>query len=207
MKRACIAALLGALLPASAYAGPIWAEVGDAGQLPGTAQIVSGGPLTNITGSFSSSGDADMYQFTITAPGLFSATTVGTGGTLADTQLFLFDAAGMGVAANDDFSGFRSTLPVGNALYASLAPGTYYLAISGFDANPVSVGGLIFPNTFTGVHGPTGPGGASPVSSWSGATSTGTYEIALTASAPEPGSILLLGTALAGLVARRRMQK
>jgi hypothetical protein len=74
-----------------------YSEVGEAGSLPGTAQGTSGAPLTSISGTISSNTDADMYQIFISSPGTFSATTVGTGGSLSDTQLFLFDTDGLGI--------------------------------------------------------------------------------------------------------------
>ena len=193
-----------------------WSEVGDAGSLPGTAQGTGAGPgpLTSISGTVAASGDADMYQIFISSPGTFSATTVGTPGTLNDTQLFLFDAGGLGIYANDDTSPtFRSTLPAGNA-NSPTTPGLYYLVISGFDVDPTSSGGEIFDDSFTGVHGPTGPGGGSPISGYSGGSGTGTYTINLTgadpsdvAAVPEPTTLALLGSGIAGLVVRRRLRR
>jgi Ca2+-binding RTX toxin-like protein len=158
-------------------------EVGDAGDLPATAQVATGlGPVDTITGTISSSSDADMYRIGITGGGTFSATTVGTPGTLSDTQLFLFDASGFGVEANDDCPGtgsVRSCLPAGGL--SPSAGGIYYLAISSFDRDPVSPGGLIFPSfPFDGVFGPTGPGGGQAISGWSGSGGSGTYTIQLT---------------------------
>jgi hypothetical protein len=149
-----------------AHADFIWTEVGDAGQLPSSAQVVSGpGALTAINGTMSGPFDVDMFRIIIAAPMMFFATT--TPGTL-DTQLFLFDVSGLGIAANDDQNPpTTSLLPAGNSLYASLVPGEYLLAISLFDNDPQSSGGLLFPSTFAGVFGPTGPGGASPLSGWS----------------------------------------
>ena len=131
--------VLAASLAFTAHASAAtWAEVGDAGDLPGTAQTtVGGGPLTAITGSIGTRIDRDLFCIIIDGMGPFSASTVGTPGTLGDTQLFLFDAMGFGVLGNDDASGatLRSTLS------GTLAPGTYYLGISGFDVDPVSAGG------------------------------------------------------------------
>jgi hypothetical protein len=176
-----------------------WFEVGEAGQLPGTAQIVAGaGALESISGTVSSANDADMFLIFISNPATFSATTVGPGGTLDDTQLFLFNAGGLGVYANDDSVGVRSTLPAGNP-NGPLVAGLYYLVISSYNNDPTSAGGLIFPSTpFTSVFGPTGPGGALPISGWSGSGGTGTYTINLTGASfvPEPGSAALLGVSL-----------
>jgi len=121
-----------------------WAEVGDAGDLPGTAQLTVGtNPLTAITGAIGTSTDADMYRIHISNPAAFSATTVGTVGTLGDTQLFLFDLAGMGVYANDDNVGTRSTLPAGN-INGPTTVGDYFIVITSWDTDPTSVGGADF---------------------------------------------------------------
>jgi len=180
-------------------------EIADAGDLPAISQAAGVLPvLTQIAGSIGSSTDADMYAITMSTAGVFSATTVGTPGTLGDTQLFLFGFSGAGILANDDTSTLRSTLPG-----TPVSPGLYFLAISAFNRDPVSVGGLIFPSSpFTGVFGPTGPGGASPITGWSGAGGTGTYTINVALEpVPEPATLLLVGTALAGIGMVRRRQR
>jgi hypothetical protein len=201
---------------------PTWDEavngLGDAGNLPGTAQVVTLPGFNQITGTINSNTDVDIFKFEITAPATFSATTTVSPGTQTDSQLFLFDASGMGIAANDDAgSGTRlSTLPAGNALYNALAPGLYYLAISSWNVDPISGGpeSLIFPDTpYSAVHGPTGPGGGSAVNGWEGIGATGTYTITLTsvAAVPEPGSllgdVLMFGPVLLGMVNIRRWRK
>ena len=185
-----------------------WTEVGDAGDLPGTAQVVTGGgPLDTIFGVMNNP-DADMYQIYISNPAGFSAYAIGN-----DTQLFLFDQSGMGVYANDDggISGFNAFLPAGDPS-SPTTPGIYYLAVSQFNLDPYSAGGLIFPSSpFGQVFGPTGPGGGSPVSYWSGGTGSqeSGYQIELTGASyviPAPGAILLgsIGLGLVNWLRRRR---
>jgi hypothetical protein len=178
-----------------------WAEVGDAGDLPGTAQVPIGvGFITHITGTMT--GNPDMYLIHIAPGGGFTATTE-TAGTTFDTQLFLFTTTGIGIAMNDDTTGsapFHSTLS--GPLLSQIPAGNYLLAISVFGTEPVSAGGLIFPDVFPGVFGPTGPGGGSPITSWTGTGGTGTYDILLTGSFPAPPSVAVL--ALAAMAGRRR---
>jgi hypothetical protein len=166
------AAALALLLAAPSALAATWNESADAGELPATAQSPSGvGSLTAIAGTLPSTNvnDVDMYRICISDPAAFSAQTSGT---IVDPQLSLFDSAGKGVEARDDIvSGVQrqAYLTAGNP-HSPTAPGTYYLAITRWDRGPAGVGGLIFPtDVFPDVVvGPTGPGGASPVSTWTG---------------------------------------
>ena len=206
-------ALIALALTGTAHATSSWQELGEAGQTIPTAQVVEGsGQLDRISGDLG--GAADLYQIYITGGGDFSATTVGTGGSLFDSQLFLFDKNGFGIAGNDDAPGqwtLRSTLPAFNPLTPVLA-GVYYLGIAGYDYDPVSVSGEIFPDwPFHSVSGPTGTGGANPLLTWSGFNfGYGTYNIDLTGAAfvpapvPEPGTVILMGTGLIGIFMMRR---
>ena len=86
-------------------------------------------------------------------------------------------------ASNDDMpSSLQSRLPAGSALTPQTA-GTYYLAVSSFNNDPVSGGGQIFPidTAFDSVVGPTGPGGDQRISGWTNeGGSKGAYTIRLT---------------------------
>lgn len=189
---------------ASAAQAQVWNELGDAGESLATANVTSGvGLLTQIIGTFDTN-DTDMYQIYIANPAVFLATT--TGGTTDDTQLFLFDINGFGVAHNDDnpSGGLQSRL---TGLFVP-APGLYYLAVSKYNRDPYSAGGLIWANSpFSTERAPDGPGAADALSTWSGTTSasSASYSIFLEGAEfaiPAPGAVALLG--LGGLLVGRR---
>ena len=228
MFGAALAAALTLASTAPAYAVG-YAEVGDAGDIVhGAPQMVSGNPgdaITAITGALSLNAgisEGDAFQIYISSPSTFSATTTGfaPGVNNFDSQLFLFTLDGVGIVANDDDSASgsaQSTLPAGSSFTASLAPGYYVLLITGSGQFPASSGGLIFNNWTdgmtdpTGVYGPTGPGGASAISSFGGSSNEGgAYSIALTgvsvvvSAVPEPTSLALGLAGALMLMARRR---
>jgi hypothetical protein len=166
-----------ALAPAATAAD----EDGDAGDLPATAQDLTGAGVDTIDGSVADATDIDMYRMCVDGGGSFSASSVG--GSAVDTQLFLFDSSGRGVYANDDqMDGVvQSHLPAGHALTPQ-APGEYYLAVGAYNLDPQGAGESIF-GPGTGVVGPTGPGGSEPVSGWSGRPGgPGPYTLTLTGS-------------------------
>jgi large exoprotein involved in heme utilization and adhesion len=165
-------------------------DVPDAGNLIDTALLVSdssGQNLATIKGNISSGGDIDLFKIYLTGEGTFSASTV-NGETNIDTQLFLFNANGLGVYSNDDQGGcfcFQSTLPAGNTLTPQES-GIYYLGISTFLVNPFSSKGEIFPDSFTaGFEAIKAPfifdGVKFPLNKWVGFSSgQGSYTINLT---------------------------
>lgn len=233
---ACLAVL--ALTGTGAQA-QTWTKTGSPGNLPATAQVTQGvGVLTTILGSLSTISTAstasnpDLFQIYINGASPFSATTVGPATTLFDTQLFLFDAAGAAVYANDDASTFTKGALLNPA--APLASGFYFLGVSAYGAIPRSGGTTsafdMFPNTvddtsgtvpFTGLKAPK-PGVTGPLTNWSLSSAdveTGVYSIALSgvsyAAAPVPessttvslGLLLLLGLGGVVIAAKRRKMK
>lgn len=196
-----------------------WNEVGNAGQLPGTAQEVIGtDPLTVINGTISTPNDVDLYKIFINGGGTFSAEIVS--GTIDDPQMFLFDSTGRGVYADDD-SGttlFFPLLPSG-VTYTPDEAGTYYLAVSAWSNYPLSADGRIFDLEMDYQQGASGPGAALPLIGWNddGRSDGGTYSIELTGARgfappngpviPEPltlsGAMLAL-VGISGYLRRRR---
>ncbi|HVD55323.1 MAG TPA: DVUA0089 family protein [Thermoleophilaceae bacterium] len=154
------------------------AETGDAGDLLPGAQDLTPGGVTQIDGNFANSSDVDLYRLCLPGGGSFSASTVG--GSVVDTQLFLFDSSGRGVYGNDDEGSSRqSTLPAGDPLTPAAA-GEYYLAVAPYNRDPNSDAGPIFASLGP-VLAPTGIGGGQPVSGWSGRVSgRGPYRVVLT---------------------------
>jgi hypothetical protein len=217
---------LGVLFLANPTQAATFAEFGDAGEsLLNAATITSrqSQPLESISGSLL--GDADLFKIFLTGNQTFSATTFNSdtigipidnelgnpSAFVGDPRLFLLDAFGKGVYANDDlFGSTQATLTSGGL--SPLAPGVYFLGISSSSLNPISADGEIFPSAlFDQVVGPTGPGGNSPLAGFAGSSNTsGIYRIALTgaqtiatgddpASVPEPAialSLLILGAGL-----------
>jgi hypothetical protein len=158
--------------PASAQ---VWNEQGDAGDLPGTAQVpVGAGALSFISGVISDKGDADMYCIHIDGNN-FGASLCDAA--FFDTQLFVFTPAGIGVSHRDDFCELQSTLGE-----IQPGPGNVLLAISGYDKDPVNAAGseIWEDGPFGDERVPDGPGAPGPVAGWIGFGDNGEYRIALT---------------------------
>lgn len=163
-----------------------WAEAGDAGPLPRTAQIPVGvGPLSTIAGVLAAD-DVDMFQIQIVDRAVFSASTVG--GTAVDTRLFLFDEQGRGVVFDDDTASPQSTI---TGAFVP-APGRYWLAVSAQGLEARANGLAIWNSAPIAMERPAdGPGRGGSVDGWAGTAVGGAYTIAL-AGAAFPGRQLLL---------------
>ncbi len=188
------------------------AETGDAGDLPATAQVLTGlagVTYTTITGTTTATNevyDADMFQITLASVASFTASTTAfvAGANDFDSQLFLFNSSGVGIAANDDAAsgGDQSSLTVSGPLN-----GTYYLLIDGSGHYPVdSTGKLIFPNFTDGKTDPSATVAAQstlPITGYTGNSNEGgKYSIALSvipAAVPEPGTWAFVAAGVAAL--------
>jgi hypothetical protein len=216
VSKRILVAVLGALLgvTASAAAAPLL-EVGDAGDLPGTALLTDVG-LDAILGNLSAPDpndaifDIDMYGLQIMDPFGFSASTVGSPGlNVEDPQLFLFTAAGVGVFMNDDDpSGLNGSQSALGPLPVGFGAGLYYLAIGWWDNEPLSaIDDLIFDPISSLAASP------DPVASWNNDVllridSPTAYQINLTGTVavPEPATLTLMALGVAGALVRRRRQ-
>ena len=221
-----LGALAACSLAGQALAGPVWEldYTDDAGQLAGTAQVITSSlaPMINIYGrlstGFVTSDFVDMYQIEITAPTMVTISTAGAGGgsSTFDSQLFIFKRKGNGnnvralaMRANNDASGNDHGSRIGDENdpsvdYTILSRGFYYLAITGVGTTAVDNQGIIWSDLST--PGLTVSGNERALHDWTGQGQVGEYHIRLMAvgggAIPAPGAIALLG--LAGLVKRRR---
>jgi hypothetical protein len=165
-RLAVLAAFLLTLAPAAG--AQTWNEVGDAGSLVSSAQLTVGATgLSTINGSLQIDPDVDVYcvHLTATPPAglpLVWMNCVVTNG----PQVWLFDAAGNGIATNMNCQAGQKLIVAPNF---SLAPGNYYVAVAYSGIEPQSAGGAIWIPNVLAQHTPDGPGAGQPLTGWAGA--------------------------------------
>lgn len=161
MKYVLTLLLATSVLTGNAFAAFTYMESGDAGPLPGSAQLATNPAdatdLTGIGGILTTRPDVDMYQIYIWDPENFGADAEGIGvGAYLKTEypmLHLFSESGMLLASDTDFQ--TSASISGNAAWDV---GIHYLAISNynylpsFDSEDVVTGWSLSGN-FTGQTG------------------------------------------------------
>ncbi len=170
-------------------------ELGDAGELLPTANITVGtGSLTSISGSLidldGEVDDVDLYKISIVDTDAFSVISSASLSQDNDAQLFLFNAAGSLVLADDDGSGdFLPEFSIGSL--GGDPVGMYYLAFDLFTTVP----------TFT----------SGSLSGWDRVPEpfqTGDYTLSITgaefSAVPIPAAIWLFGSGLVALFRIRR---
>lgn len=189
---------------------------GDAGGLPGSANITIGGTtLTDILGSLSDdTAGADMYEIYIPDLQDFTATSTGDGkDPVVNPALYLFDVNGDGVFG-DDNTGTGSQASISGASAASASPGFYYILIVPSGHLPEHGSTLLF-GDLTNTIVQAGPSSALDVAKYAASGTTPSpadsgkdYDIELTgadfAQAPEPGTVALMGLGMAALAWRSR---
>jgi hypothetical protein len=209
-----VVVLMGVLAALPAFASPInWNEIG-AGSTLATAETVVG-PFNNIYGQLLvANGDpnnvlqADLYRIYIYNPGFFSARTVLDGADpVPDPELFLFDAAGNGLWANNPSVPGDATIPVGSL--AGQPEGVYYLGIAwAFNTAVDGSAAAIFDPLTLDLQGPQAGVGALAGFDPSFVSAVDfdriDYHIQTTGTVPEPGTMLLLAGGLGGMVRRLR---
>lgn len=189
---------------------------GDAGGVPGSANVtIGGGTLTDIIGALSDeTAGADMYEIYIPNLQDFTATSTGTGDDpIVNPALYLFNASGDGLYG-DDNTGAGSQASISGASAASASPGLYYILIVPSGHLPENGSTLLF-GDLTNTIGQANALSSLVIKKYatsgttpSPADSGKDYDIVLTgadfAEAPEPGTVALMGLGMAALAWRSR---
>jgi len=131
-------------------------EVGEAGQLLPTAQVIGGsGPLDSVTG-FIDEGDVDLYQICVTGNGDLTIDALSLPDSDQDDldmNLHTFNSAGNPLGADDDSSPFQS---LGARVTISVTPGTYFFAVGDNNLEAEDAQGNRIQDNDSGIQIPNG---------------------------------------------------
>jgi hypothetical protein len=110
-----------------AYNTPGGSILIDGSITPGTAQSQTGAPGL--------AGDVDWFRFTVGGTATVVASIFSLNNTSADSELWLVGSNGTTILAyNDDGNPGGGSPRMSSLIQANLAPGTYFLAISGYNS-------------------------------------------------------------------------
>ncbi|MCU0688141.1 MAG: PPC domain-containing protein [Phycisphaerales bacterium] len=159
--------------------------------VPGGSVLVDG---TITPGSIGQAGDVDWFRFTVGGTATVVASIFSLNNVNADSELWLIGSDGTTILAyNDDGNVNGGSGNMSSLIQANLAPGNYFLVISGFNDGGASNN---LPDGFVGDAAPV-PGQTS------GHTQNFDYKFIVGFNViPTPGAAALLG--LGGLAMARR---
>ncbi len=182
---------------ASIACANVYNEVGDTGDLPGTAQNVGSG-INVIAGNIDTSGEVDLYCVQFNFTGNLQIDAVEAVGFTLDMNLHAFNAAGNPLGANDDGSSMGDSF-LNSVLTIAITPGVYYFGVGDNNTHATDGAGVLIQDNDTGIEDPNGVLGG-----WLyNGSRTGAYTIVFSeTSVPAPGAAALLG--FGGLVVTRR---
>lgn len=159
--------------------------------VPGGSVLVDG---TITGGGAGIAGDVDWFSFTIGGTATMVTSVFSLDNGFADSEVWLVAADGTTILGyNDDGNPGGGSGGMSSLLTLGLAPGNYYLALSGWDD-----GGAFntLPDGFNGSAAPAPGGGVGHGENF-------TYKLLLGFNVvPTPGALALMG--MGGLVAARR---
>jgi hypothetical protein len=159
--------------------------------VPGGSVLVDG---TITGGGIGIAGDVDWFSFTVGGTAVMATSVFSLDNGLADSEVWLVAADGTTILGyNDDGNPGGGAGGMSSLLALNLAPGTYYLALSGWDdggsANTI-------PDGFNGSNAPAPGAGVGHGENF-------TYKLLVGFNViPTPGALALMG--MGGLMAARR---
>lgn len=236
MRKLRFVALIGALSAVQAFGSLVTETAAGAGNTVATAQAIAGsaftlpipgtvfaglGPTATVQGGLQTSNDVDFYSFFL----LTSANVnidIDNNPFTFDTVLSLFNSSGTLIAYDDDTSSGDAGSESGLDSFLgtlTLAPGTYYIAISKFANFPTASSGaslssLVRPdglfggNAVANATAGNSSFGSSVSETAAGGAAYNLYVSVGDATVPEPSTLSMLG--LAGIVAlgaRKRLSR